>query len=169
MRGPDDALIEYQGNMPAERFNHVHMYQDQPFCAQIWYQTRPQRSASPAAPARPARTEADCGIDADRRQDFPALESAACIAPPSSTSTRFGDVSLFWYMNQGAAPAAPTREHLMDHIALSVADLDAWIAKLKADQVTFLEQPYVIGDLRAVMIEGPSREAIELVEIKASR
>ena len=39
LRGPDDALVEYQGNMPAERFNHVHMYQDQPFCAQLWYQT----------------------------------------------------------------------------------------------------------------------------------
>ena len=85
----------------------------------------------------------------------------------SSTSTRFGDVSLFWYMNQGAAPAAPTRGQLMDHIALSVADLDAWIAKLKADRVAFLEQPYTIGDLRAVMIEGPSREAIELVEVKS--
>jgi hypothetical protein len=26
VRGPDDVMIEYQGNMPAERFNHVHMY-----------------------------------------------------------------------------------------------------------------------------------------------
>ncbi len=43
LRGPDDALVEYQGNMPAERFNHVHMFQDQPFCAQLWYQTAPQR------------------------------------------------------------------------------------------------------------------------------
>src|SRR5215510_10079584 len=39
IRGPDDALIEYQGDMPAERFNHVHMYQDHPFCAQLWYRT----------------------------------------------------------------------------------------------------------------------------------
>src|SRR5262245_53192729 len=28
--GPEGALIEYQGNMPAERFNHVHMYQEDP-------------------------------------------------------------------------------------------------------------------------------------------
>ena len=39
MQGPDDALVEYAGNHPAERFNHVHMYQDDPFCAQLWYQT----------------------------------------------------------------------------------------------------------------------------------
>jgi hypothetical protein len=32
--------------------------------------------------------------------------------------------------------------------------------------VTFLAPPYPLGDTRAVMIEGPSREAIELVEVK---
>ena len=61
LRGPDDALVEYQGNMPAERFNHVHMYQDQPFCAQLWYQThlnvlRRARAAHAAAGARPKPT-----------------------------------------------------------------------------------------------------------------
>jgi hypothetical protein len=85
---------------------------------------------------------------------------------PSVTSTVFGDVSLFWYMNQSDTPAASTRGYLMDHIALSVADLDAWIAKLRAQQVTFLETPYSVGGLRAVMIEGPSREAIEMIEMK---
>src|SRR5262249_61780041 len=38
IRGPDGALIEVQGDMPAERFNHVHMFHDDPFCAQLWYQ-----------------------------------------------------------------------------------------------------------------------------------
>jgi hypothetical protein len=32
--------------------------------------------------------------------------------------------------------------------------------------VTFLEQPYKVGDSRAVMIEGPSHEAIELIETR---
>ena len=57
----------------------------------------------------------------------------------------FGDVSLFWYMNRTDMPAVSTRGHLMDHIALSVTDLDAWIAKLRAEKVTFLEQPYLDG------------------------
>jgi hypothetical protein len=51
-----------------------------------------------------------------------------------------------------------------DHIALSVSDLDAWVAKLRSERVTFLEEPYSLGDTRAAMIEGPSREALELVE-----
>ena len=54
----------------------------------------------------------------------------------------------------------------MDHIALSVGNLDAWVAKFRSENVRFLEQEYRLGDTRAVMIEGPSREAIELVEIK---
>jgi len=32
--------------------------------------------------------------------------------------------------------------------------------------VTTLQEPYRLGDTRAVMIEGPSREAIELVEVR---
>ena len=35
---PDNALVEYAGNHPAERFNHVHFIHDDPFCAQLWYQ-----------------------------------------------------------------------------------------------------------------------------------
>jgi len=63
-------------------------------------------------------------------------------------------------------PLVGTRGHLVDHIALGVPNLDAWVAKLRGEGVRFLEQPYRLGDTRAVMIEGPSREAIELVEIK---
>ena len=58
-----------------------------------------------------------------------------------------------------------SRGQLYDHIALSVTDLDAWVAKLRGEGVTFLGEPYQLGETRAVMIEGPSREAIELVEV----
>ena len=68
-------------------------------------------------------------------------------------------------MRQGDEPLAGTRGQLYDHVALSVADLDAWVAKLRGEGVTFLEDPYELGETRAVMIEGPSREAIELVEV----
>ena len=163
LRGPDDALIEYQGNQPAERFNHVHMYQDQPFCAQLWYQ---KYLNVPLAPKQAPRSEANCIIERGADKTLPALDWDGMYRTPSVTSTLFGDVSLFWYMNQGGAPAVSTRGHLMDHIALSVADLDAWIARLRAEKVTFLEQPYSLGGHRAVLIEGPSKEAIELIEVK---
>ena len=67
---------------------------------------------------------------------------------------------------QSDAPLVSTRGHLADHVGLAVADLDAWLVKLRAEHVTFLEQPHKFGDTRAVMIEGPSREALELIEVK---
>jgi catechol 2,3-dioxygenase-like lactoylglutathione lyase family enzyme len=165
MAGPDNTLIEYQGNFPAERFNHVHMFQEDPFCAQLWYRTHlgatMVESRSGAAP----RTTADCKVARGPDRSWPALEPEGAFRTPTAAVT-FGDVALTWYMRQGDQPLVGTRGHLYDHIGLSVADLDAWIAKLKAEGVTFLDGPYPLGDTRAVMIEGPSREAIELVEVK---
>jgi hypothetical protein len=83
-----------------------------------------------------------------------------------TAAVTFGDVALTWYMRQGEEPLAGTRGQLYDHIGLSVADLDAWIAKLRSEGVKFLTEPSRLGATRAVMIEGPSREAIELVEAK---
>ncbi len=95
-----------------------------------------------------------------------ALKPRARTCTPWVQSTTFGDVSFFWYMNQGNTPAASTLGHLMDHVALSVSDLDAWVDKFRADGIALLGLPYTLGNLRAVMIEGPSREAIELVEVR---
>ena len=77
----------------------------------------------------------------------------------------FSDVSIYGYMNQSDAPLLSTRGHVMDHFGLGVTNLDAWIAKLRAAGVRFLEERYTIGQHRAVMIEGPNREAIELIEV----
>ena len=47
-----------------------------------------------------------------------------------------------------------------------VRDLDGWTAKLRGEGVTFLNGgPEKFGDTRALFIEGPSREALELVEV----
>jgi catechol 2,3-dioxygenase-like lactoylglutathione lyase family enzyme len=165
MAGPDGALIEYQGNFPAERFNHVHMFQEEPFCAQLWYRKHLGATAVPGRSGEAARTEENCKVARGADRTWPALEAEGAFRTPTAAVT-FGDVALTWYMRQGDKPLVSTRGHLYDHIALSVADLDAWIARLRGEGVTFLEGPYALGDTRAAMIEGPSREAIELVEVK---
>ena len=38
-------------------------------------------------------------------------------------------------------------------------------AEMPPEGVKLLQDPYTLGDTRAVLVEGPSREAIELVEI----
>jgi catechol 2,3-dioxygenase-like lactoylglutathione lyase family enzyme len=161
LQGPDGAIVEYAGNRPAERFNHVHMWQEDPFCAQLWYQKHLNARVPPERVSATPRTEANWGPD----RTWPALEPEGTFRTPTS-GVEFGDVSMNWYMRQGDKPLAGTRGQLYDHVALSVADLDAWIAKLRGEGVKFLGEPYKLGDTRAVMIEGPSREALELVEIK---
>jgi len=163
MRGPDDALVEYAGNHPAERFNHVHLFQDDPFCAQLWYQTHLNAPIFAGRTSEVPLTEATCTVPRGPERSWPALDRDGMFRSPSAAVV-FGDVALSWYMRQGDAPLASTRGQLYDHLALAVTDLDAWIAKLGGEGVTFLEAPYALGESRAVMIEGPSREAIELVE-----
>ena len=58
------------------------------------------------------------------------------------------------------------RGYVVDHWALSVADLPATVARLKSEGGTFLEEIHAWGNTRAAMIEGPDRVAIEIVEIK---
>jgi hypothetical protein len=108
-------------------------------------------------------TDATCRVPRGPDRTFPALDPEGMFRTPSAAVV-FGDVALPWYMRQGERPLVSTRGHVYDHIALGVADLDAWVVKLRSEDVTFLEEPYKLGDTRAVMIEGPSREAIELVE-----
>jgi len=95
---------------------------------------------------------------------WPGLEKQGLIRKPSS-GVLFDDVAVNWYARQGDRALVGSRGHLADHIALRVANLDGWIAKLRREGVTFLQQPYKLGDTRAVMIEGPSHEAVELVEV----
>jgi catechol 2,3-dioxygenase-like lactoylglutathione lyase family enzyme len=165
MRGPDDALVEYAGNHPAERFNHVHLYHEDPFCAQLWYQRHLNAPVVAGRTPPVPMTEATCRVPRGADRTFPALDRDGMYRTPSAAVV-FGDVALPSYMRQGDRPLAGTRGHLYDHIALSVRDLDAWVAKLRDEGVTFLEGPYGLGETRAVMIEGPSREALELVEVR---
>jgi len=164
MRGPDNALVEYAGDHPVDRFNHVHLYQEDPIAAFAWYQKHLN------APMRPGYTPAPVtGADGkpahSPERTWPALNRYGMFRSPRA-GVEFGDVSMMWYANQGDEPLVSSRGQLQDHIALSVADLDAWADKLESEGVIFLEPIYPLGDTRALMVEGPSREAIELVEVK---
>ena len=164
MTGPDNALVEIAGNYPAERFNHVHLWQEDPLCALLWYQKHlnaPVRAGVAAA----AVTEANCKVPRGADRSWPALNREGMFRSPRA-GIEFGDVVLTWYPNQGDAAAwRSSRGQLQDHIGLSVADLDAWVEKLDGEGVSVLTRPYQLGDTRAVMIEGPSKEVLELVEV----
>jgi catechol 2,3-dioxygenase-like lactoylglutathione lyase family enzyme len=158
MEGPEGALVEYVGDFPTEHFDHVHLWQEDPLGALDWYQKHLN------APTRPGFTPPAERIGRGTERSWPSLTREGMFRDPRA-GVVFGDVVLTWYANQWDTPLAPSRGMLQDHIAFSVSDFDAWVDKLRSEGVTFLEQPYRLGDTRAVMIEGPSREALELVEV----
>ena len=123
----------YAGNYPAERFNHVHLWQEEPLCALLWYQTH-LNAPTRAGFAGPPPTEADCKVPRGTDRTWPALNREGMFRTPRA-GVEFGDVVLTWYANQGDTPLVGPRGQLQDHIALSVADLGAWIAKLRAEGV----------------------------------
>ena len=57
LRGPDGSMIENAQAGNEERFNHVHMYHENPVCAELWY--RDHLGATVAARGLPAPGE-DC-------------------------------------------------------------------------------------------------------------
>ena len=73
--------------------------------------------------------------------------------PPRSTRVR-------------SSAASDVYKRQVDHWAVSTADLDATVARLKRENVKFLEEIHPWGSSRAAMIEGPDRIAIEIVEVK---
>lgn len=164
MEGPDGALVEIAGNHPAERFNHIHMWQYDPFCAQLWYEKHLNAPLMEGRERPADMTEASCKVARGPDPTWPALQREGMYRTPRAAVT-FGDVALAWYPPQRDVPLTGSRGLLVDHIGLGVADLDAWVEKLRGEGVKFLEQPYAFGKTRAAMIEGPSQEAIELVEL----
>jgi hypothetical protein len=165
--GPEHVLIEATERntlKPAEvMYGLVDMWQDQSICAELWYRTHlnvPARAGRGGVPA-PVYTEDTCRVPKSERS-YPSVEKAGTIRQPGGGAA-FGLVSLNWFVAQTDTRLSSTKGQLVDHIAVSVATLDPWIAKLKAENVTFLQQAYRFGDSRAIMIEGPSRESIEMI------
>jgi catechol 2,3-dioxygenase-like lactoylglutathione lyase family enzyme len=162
LRGPDGALIENAQAGKVERFNHVHMYHEHPFCAIAWYVTHlgatmPQRS--PAVPS-----SEDCK-QPYAPPTWPSFFKFPGFVREPSGSVMFDDISILIRPWPGGGLVSP-RGHIVDHWALSVADLDATVAGLKSEGIKFLEEVHPWGSARAAMIEGPDRVAIEIVEAK---
>jgi catechol 2,3-dioxygenase-like lactoylglutathione lyase family enzyme len=153
LRGPDGALVEI--NSAASRaFVHVHLYSEHPLCAADWY-VRMLGGARRAAP-RSGPCEVPYGEPS---------EPLAVIRSPAAT-IRFDDISLIIYPRQRPGTLESSRGHIVDHIALTVADLDAALAHLDRAGVNVLQRVQPFGPTRAAIIEGPDRIAIELVEKK---
>jgi len=162
LRGPDNSLVENAGNFSTEYFNHVHMFHEDPACAQLWYTTTLGINA--AGPGRGVPiTAGNCKRPYDE-VTWPAFDKAGMFRNPAGAVLVSDMASILIRPRHG--PYVSPRGQIVDHFALSVPDLDATIARLKRDGVKVTEDIHSWGTMRAAMIEGPDLAAIELVEVK---
>ena len=166
LRGPDGAMIENAQAGTTERFNHVHMYHEHPRCAMDWYVAhlgaRMPQGRGGAAPA-PAES-GDCHTKLYAPPTWPSFAKTGFVRDPAG-GVNIDDISISIRPWPGGGLVS-TRGKLVDHWAVSTADLDATVARLKRENVKFLEEIHPWGSARAAMIEGPDRIAIEIVEVK---
>jgi len=160
LRGPDGALVENAQAGQVERFNHIHMYHEHPLCAMQWY----VRHLGAKLPPNAAATTGDCKRPYSP-PTWPSFFKFPGFVRDPSGAVFFDDISISIRPWPGGGLVS-TRGHIVDHWALSVSDLDATVARLNGEGITFLEGLHAWGNMRAAMIEGPDRVAIELVESK---
>ena len=148
----------------SERFNHVHMYHEHPVCAMQWYSTHLGAKLPAARAGAEPAAGGDCRTTTYAPPTWPSFAKTGFVREPSGGVT-LDDISISIRPWPGGGLVS-TRGKLVDHWAVSTADLNATVARLKREGVKFLEEIQPWGSARAAMIEGPDRIAIEIVEVK---
>lgn len=173
--GPDGGLVELTGSVRTNpAFAHVHLFHEEPRCAANWYVDvlgfahSPARDPDTGEPVARERWTPCEGERGDR--GWPSLEAAGTVRAPSARVVH-GNGSISSYPRQcrgeectSTPRLAPSRGQVFDHVAFEVDDLDPFLARFDEHGVVILDR-YAFGSGRAVLIEGPDRLAIELVEL----
>lgn len=152
LKAPDGALVEINTSN-TRAFIHTHLYSAAPLCAADWYVKHL------GAVSRSTRN-GPCEVP------FAAPSEPLGVIRSPATTVRFGEISLIIYPQQKSAKLVSPRGHTVDHIALSVPDLNATLGRLRKENVKVLEEIHSFGNskFKAAMIEGPDAIAIELIE-----
>jgi len=163
LRGPDGSLVENAGNFPpTEYFNHVHLFHEDPACAQLWYTTT--LGIAGGAQGRGTPITADNCKRPYEEVTWPAFDKGGMVRNPAGAVLVSDMASVLIRPRHG--PYVSPRGQIVDHFALSVPDLDASVARLTAQGVKVTEEIHRWGTIRSAMIEGPDLVAIELIEVK---
>jgi len=157
--GPDHALIELN-TAGHHRFGHLHMLSENPVAAGEWYKKHFGQTVRPIEQKRIYRD--------------------VQIAP--SASFNMDNVSVIIYpMEYAITSKMPgwenrktfesTKGHVVDHIGISVDNLEDAIAKLKAEGVKVTDEIRSLagGKIKFAFIEGPDKLRIEVIEGHAKK
>ena len=156
--GPDHVTIEVQSAMHHD-FMHVHLFSDDPVAAAAWYQqhlgitTRTKLETVRAFRGIPTGPAASMQLD----------NVTIWIYPTAHVRALYGGQ---W---KGRSGFATNRGRALDHVAVSVDDLDATLARLKQEGVRVVSGPRNVDGLRSAFVEAPDKMELEIVEGQARR
>lgn len=122
------------------------------------------RSVAPLAAARWFREVLGARVELAKSHE----RAGGTLPPPEHRIPEalvwIGETGLLIYRTE--PPLVSSRGQRADHVAIACADLERTLVELRRRGVRVLGEPASVGDLRAAMIEGPDRLAIELVEVR---
>ena len=158
--GPNHALIELN-TAQHHRFGHMHFLSDDPIAAGQWY-------------------AGHFGIRVRKGSGDKRYYEGFQVGPASSfliDNVNFiiypaGYMEKQWPENWPRHKAfEPTTGRVIDHVGLSVDNLEETIARLKTEGVNVIGEPAKFRSTtqRAIMIEGPDHLSIQLVEGHAQK
>lgn len=156
--GPDHATIEVQ-SAPHHNFMHVHLLSDDPVAAAAWYETH---------------------LGLTPRSQLKTERAFRGIPTGPSASSQLDAVTFFWYPTahakalyggqwKGRTQYASNRGRVIDHVAISVDNLDQTLARLRAEGVKVLTPARTVNGLRSAFVQAPDNMELEIVEGQARK
>jgi catechol 2,3-dioxygenase-like lactoylglutathione lyase family enzyme len=160
--GPNHALIELN-TAQHHHFGHMHFLSDDPIASGQWYAEHFGMRVRKGSPDKRFYEGFQVGPSASFLMD-----NVSFILYPAGYMEKQWPEN--WTKHQ-AKGFEPTTGRVIDHIGLSVDNLDQTIARLKSEGVTVVGKPsrFRQTSQRAIMIEGPDRLSIQLVEGHAQK
>jgi catechol 2,3-dioxygenase-like lactoylglutathione lyase family enzyme len=155
--GPDHALIELN-TAQHHHFGHIHMLSEDPVAAGEWYKKHFGQNVRSSAAKRMYR-DVQIGPSASFTMDnvnfiiYPKEYAITSKMPGWENRTSFES----------------TKGHVVDHIGISVDNLEDAIAKFKAEGVKVTDEPRTVGTAKFAFIEGPDKLRIEIFEGHAKK
>jgi len=151
--GPDHVTIEVQSAMH-HNFMHVHLLSDDPVAAAAWFETH---------------------LGLTPRNKLTTERAFRGIPTGPSASSQLDGVTFFWYPTahakalyggqwKGRTQYASNRGRVLDHVAVSVDNLDETVARLRSEGVTVLAAPLTTNGLRSAFVQAPDHMELEIVE-----
>lgn len=157
--GPDGALIELNTSNN-HRFGHIHLLSADPVAAADWYAKQ-----FGVKPRGSAQVHMYRGVQIGPSASF-LMDNVNFIIYPMEYA--ISSKMPGW---ENRKTFEPTKGRVVDHIGISVPNLDDAMAKLKAAGVTVTDEPKSAagGKIKYAFIEGPDKMRIEIIEGQAAK